>query len=1180
MAQRRRALVQGSLVALLAAGLAAANGAGGQTGPAAQDRGRPSVPSVPARGAAVAAQQGEELVDQRTARSRTYRTAGNNRTTKIFADAVNYRDGGGRMRAIDSALVSSDRPGFAYENRANDYEVALPADLADPVRIGRGASAVSFALSGAKADARVTGAAATYPKALEGVDVEYVAGPSSVKETLTLASAQAPSTFRFDLKLSDGLRPRAVKGRQIEFVRPDGSVAFSFAPPFMQDQTSGPAGFSDDVDLDVQKSADGYVATLRADRKWLQDPDRRFPVEVDPTLIFEGADDDCYLVSGADANTNFCAYSTLNAGWNGSRASRALLRFDISQYVPEHAEVLNAELGLSLTSRSTTTNVPVSVHGLTRSWTGGISGATWNTYNGTNPWSTPGGDFTAELATTNPSVGSTTGWKYWYPTKLVQSWVDGQPNPGMLLKTPESANQVLRFSSTYGPGSKLPYLAVSYEPRVGDLPRYTFDEKSLTNSLSAGVNIGNGNVLLHEIDKQYSESDTLYAIERYYNNLSEITTPTGAGWNMARGPDVGLLFFNDGSIGFDGPSGYTVAFQRNADGSYAPPEGVDLTLTRNPDGTFSIVDPNQRKLVFDTNGFLTAEITGGGGRIDYTYDARGFLTSQIDSRGRTTRYSYNGDGFLETTTDSTGAVHRYVHDSSGNLTRYTSPSGQQTIFYYQGLDLVRVRDAESQDTSFTYNSQGRVTAVIDGLATDSAAPRTTYSYGPPTSSPCDPSRDVGRTVVTRPGGSTITYCYDRVLRVTAQDPPSQTDPKVKPDEEEALTDDGSSDDGTCFSPPPGYAPYCGGQDIDPDAQSSTSSFGILSSSLASRSPWPWGLSDQNPVVPRNMFADERFRNLGVKTTRLVVPWNVALPGAEGDLDKASRWVAAALAAGKRPLISFERCRNAPTCNTVPPSLSEYSTAITRFLELGAPFTEIRDFTSWNEPNNIGYQPTAKLEFAELAGQYWFAFGRTCAAKGRTCNIAAGDFLDADMPNANGKRSDGTPSFGKAYFDAYRRGMVYQPCVWAFHPYQDGQRTLGISGRDDRWGRLRNFRIATQSSADNQNDQRFCGSSESLSRRSPSVWISEVGALLEQVVNGQKTVDNTAAEQLEIMRKLVSEVPEESERIKRFYYYHWHGDAGFDAGLLYRNFCSGCSGRPGWDAYRARPIYDVYRDATG
>ena len=199
-------------------------------------------------------------------------------------------------------------------------------------------------------------------------------------------------------------------------------------------------------------------------------------------------------------------------------------------------------------------------------------------------------DFDSAVAATNTNP-STIGWQFWHPTELTQAWVDGTvANHGLLLKTPENVNQTLQFDLTYTRCKTPPYLSIEYEPRAGDLARYWLEGQTVQEGLQLSVTPANGNLLIRQTDFQLSESDLDYGIERFYNNLSPNTGTTGGGWTMNVGQDVGLLFYRDGSVAFDGPSGYTVPFNKQADGSYEPAPGVGLELVKNADGSYTITD--------------------------------------------------------------------------------------------------------------------------------------------------------------------------------------------------------------------------------------------------------------------------------------------------------------------------------------------------------------------------------------------------------------------------------------------------------------------------------------------------------------------------------------------------------------------------------------------------------------
>jgi hypothetical protein len=64
---------------------------------------------------------------------------------------------------------------------------------------------------------------------------------------------------------------------------------------------------------------------------------------------------------------------------------------------------------MCLGSSSASNAVSVSAYAATKPWT---LSATWNTYDGTNAWASPGGDFSATNAVVNPSLTTPAGWAH------------------------------------------------------------------------------------------------------------------------------------------------------------------------------------------------------------------------------------------------------------------------------------------------------------------------------------------------------------------------------------------------------------------------------------------------------------------------------------------------------------------------------------------------------------------------------------------------------------------------------------------------------------------------------------------------------------------------------------------------------------------------------------------------
>ena len=130
-----------------------------------------------------------EVVERRTADSRTFVREDGHYETVFYGGPVHYQDDQGAWQPIDTALVPSAEAGVALRNSAGPVQVSLPAALGSgPVVATRDGISVAFTMRGAtgapspgtpqslppSSEAAVK-ASATYANALEGVDVSYSA---------------------------------------------------------------------------------------------------------------------------------------------------------------------------------------------------------------------------------------------------------------------------------------------------------------------------------------------------------------------------------------------------------------------------------------------------------------------------------------------------------------------------------------------------------------------------------------------------------------------------------------------------------------------------------------------------------------------------------------------------------------------------------------------------------------------------------------------------------------------------------------------------------------------------------------------------------------------------------------------------------------------------------------------
>ena len=176
-------------------------------------------------------------------------------------------------------------------------------------------------------------------------------------------------------------------------------------------------------------------------------------------------------LSQAFPSVSFGQSNLLGVGTTGASANRSVIYFDLSA-VPVNSTVMNATLFLYAPNPPSGSPL-INAYLLSRPFNGS---ATWNSFDGSNAWLAPGGDFNAT------PVGSATvsgfGWSAFNATVAAQSWVDNQSrNNGLLLKLQDesSAASVFFYSSNESVATGMvPYLAVTYVETPNNPPNITY----------------------------------------------------------------------------------------------------------------------------------------------------------------------------------------------------------------------------------------------------------------------------------------------------------------------------------------------------------------------------------------------------------------------------------------------------------------------------------------------------------------------------------------------------------------------------------------------------------------------------------------------------------------------------------------------------------------------------------
>ncbi len=418
----------------------------------------------------------EGLLD-RTANSDTYALPDGQLETRIYPEPINYQDEEGNWRPIGERLhEASDQ---TFTNGPNAFDVTLPKQIdSKPVRFEVGDQWVESQLQRKDLEgAELEGAIATYEGEGNAPSFEFTGLSNGLKEEIELSGPGQANTFTYELSASDGLTPSLADDGSVRFEDSDGTVVIVLPAPVMSDSSGAE---SRSVHYELGPEDDGYwKLSVVADRKWLEDPARAFPVRIDPTMTVKTALN-C-TIGGHKGETGWidCASwgrKDLLTGYTPKVSEkedswwRSLIEFE-TDAVPASSEVSSATFNIHSLEVAQNTK-GVELRKTTKPWNWEAS---WSRYDATHLWSTEGGDYSESLgevltATRGTQIG---WWQFNMPVSIVEKEVNAEEWMQTILKLVDDkvrecgkescTARKVDFDSSAATEANRPYLSVIYK---------------------------------------------------------------------------------------------------------------------------------------------------------------------------------------------------------------------------------------------------------------------------------------------------------------------------------------------------------------------------------------------------------------------------------------------------------------------------------------------------------------------------------------------------------------------------------------------------------------------------------------------------------------------------------------------------------------------------------------------
>lgn len=623
----------------------------------------------------------KEVTGLRTEKSKTYLDSKTREyVLEEYTEPIHFKKDK-KWENIDNTIfdgkAESDDSDLSLENKANKFNVKFAKKSKDnrTIRMKWKEKQLEFGLVGAnKVSSTVEKNRVTYSNVFQNTDLVFYVDNNAVKEELILHDKPEQAQYTYEINMKN-LEAKEGENGEILFEDKDGKPFYTLTKPFMYDAEED---VSHNVTMKLRQEKGKTYVDVTIDEKWINSPDRKFPVVIDPSVIIQDDTTEDSFVSSAYPSNNYWLDPSLITGkqiYYGT--TRSLVKFNLKNLL-SGANITSARLTLSSHSNLNGYDhtAGVSVYPISKAWSSNT--VTWNN---------------------QPTIGSqvsnlnvTTDGDYtFYITNIAKDWYSGKKaNYGMMLKnTDETINRKMFRSSDYATDPlKKPKLSVVYtiEP-IG--------VESFWTSAESNVNTYNGNFFTQETDFTISGRGMPLTVNRMYNSRSASSGMFGYGWSSNL--DERLTFATDDLVVYRDGDGTEHFFSKNASGGYDSPGGVYLQLEKNTDGTFKLIDKDQSFTTFDSTGKLVSETDSNNNKTTYAYTGSQ-LTTVTDPSGRKMTISYGTNGKVSSIVDPANREYKYSYDSNGNLTGLAETDKNRVVI---------------QNTAYAYDAQHQMTSYTD-----------------------------------------------------------------------------------------------------------------------------------------------------------------------------------------------------------------------------------------------------------------------------------------------------------------------------------------------------------------------------------------------------------------------------------------------------------------------------------
>ncbi|MBQ8742652.1 MAG: RHS repeat protein, partial [Clostridia bacterium] len=571
-----------------------------------------------------------------------------------------------------------------------------------------------------------------YERADTNVDLEYDVSDDGVKESIVLTKNPNCKIFTFQMKFKGLLPVLSEDKKVVSLVRDDDDLGsempeMKIPPAYMEDANDA---FCDDIHYEIRKMDEGTFLDLVLDSDWLSDPERAYPVVIDPRVEISWYSGNSLQMVELCSNGNKVSASDTNAGRRvGVDSCGNIHRLYIGFSLPTLADGFKiTKAGLIIHQKAYAsyngsiedyTIAPVvDPDGKTLS----VDSFKWeNVQNLTMETAIDTLRGEHRLAERELEIDMTAAMERWYdPTKTFvkeKCIVIKKNNEDPCCCNGNCVSTYIDLYSLYANYKYHPKMYIEYTSTdmYSDHQKFhTFENgragTGSINLFTGKMSFAHGDVTAEGVKLPLSISH-LYRHE-YVNEDANSVNRYGKGWKLSVEQTLEVIGKHGIKAVYTNAQGkrhYFTYNDTNANGEITDDAGLGLTYKEECNcvcghaTTHILTDEKGNKMTFNSAGKLIQLIDTNGNVSCLNY-TNGRLSSVVDGTNHSAQLYYDNSGMLTKIVDN-GDMDRailYDYNSSGELTSITYPSAD-TAYSNEG----------TLQTQFVYGANSRLEQVID-----------------------------------------------------------------------------------------------------------------------------------------------------------------------------------------------------------------------------------------------------------------------------------------------------------------------------------------------------------------------------------------------------------------------------------------------------------------------------------